>query len=271
MNTLNKNLPIAFFDSGIGGLTVYKLFRELLPNEDCIYLGDTANLPYGNKTKEQLISFTEKIFSFFEQQRVKAVVMACNTTSAAVYDTVKSKYPFKIYPIIQTCAKAIGEEKINRLGIFATQATVNSNVYEKEIKKYSKNTVIFSMACPGWVEIVEGGENALTEAESFSLVNKYLTEMLKFNPEKIVLGCTHYPYLKDIIIDLLKENGKDIELIDPAKYFVEIIKFDLEKEDLINNKTEIGNEIFYASSNPEKFKQNAELFYKINTSVNLWK
>ena len=270
MNTLNKNLPIAFFDSGIGGLTVYKLFRGLLPNEDCIYLGDTANLPYGNKTKEQLIGFTEKIFGFFEKQKVKAVVMACNTTSAAVYDTVKDKYSFEIYPIIQTCAKAIGAEKIKKLGIFATQATVNSNVYEKEIKKYSADTDIFSMACPGWVEIVEGGKEVLSEQKSIDLVNKYLSEMLKFNPEKIVLGCTHYPYLKNIINDLIIDNNKEIQLIDPAKYFVEAIKSDLEKEALINDKKEIGNEVFYASKNPEQFKKNAQLFYEIHTEVNFW-
>ena len=271
MNTLNKNLPIAFFDSGIGGLTVYKIFREILPNEDCIYLGDTANLPYGNKTKEQLIQFTSKIFKFFEEQKVKAVVMACNTTSAAVYDSVRDKYPFKIYPIIQTCAKVIGEENINRLGVFATQATVNSNVYEKEIKKYSAKTEIFSMACPGWVEIVEEGKKVLAEQKSIDLVNKYLTEMLKFNPEKIVLGCTHYPYLRDIIKNLLEEKGKNTELIDPAKYFTEIIKSDLENNNLLNDNKNSGKEVFYASCDPEKFKQNAELFYKINTSVNLWK
>ncbi|MBQ6517053.1 glutamate racemase [bacterium] len=270
MSILNKNLPIAFFDSGIGGLTVYKLFRELLPNEDCIYLGDTANLPYGNKTKEQLIEFTEKIFRFFETQNVKAVIMACNTTSAAVYDTVKGNYPFKIYPLIQTCAKAIGEEKIPKLGIFATQATVNSSVYETEIKKYSPKTRFCSIACPGWVEIVEGGKQVLDRPESVLRVNKYLSEMLEFAPDKIVLGCTHYPYLKNIISDLIRKNNMQIDLIDPAKYFVNNIKTDMEKSDLLNDKNKNGNEIFYASKSPEQFKQNAKLFYEINSSVNLW-
>ena len=270
MSISNKNLPIAFFDSGIGGLTVYKLFREILPNENCIYLGDTANLPYGSKTKEQLIGFTEKIFNFFETQNVKAVIMACNTTSAAVYDTVKDKYPFKIYPIIQTCAKAIGEEKIAKLGIFATQATVNSNVYETEIKKYSPKTEFRSIACPGWVEIVEGGKQALSDSTSTELVNKYLSEMLEFNPDKIILGCTHYPYLKSIISGIIQENNRQIDLIDPAKYFVSNIKADLEKSDLLNTETKAGTEIFYASKEPEHFKNNAKLFYEIKTSVNLW-
>ena len=270
MSILNKNLPIAFFDSGIGGLTVYKLFRELLPNEDCIYLGDTANLPYGNKTKEQLIEFTEKIFGFFEKQNVKAVIMACNTTSAAVFDTVKDKYSFKIYPIIQTCAKAIGEENISRLGIFATQATVNSNVYENEIKKYSPKTEFCSIACPGWVEIVEGGKQALENSGSLDLVNKYLSEMLKFNPDKIILGCTHYPYLKNIINDLIQKNNRKTELIDPAKYFVSNIKSDLKNSELLNDKNKTGHEIFYASKKPEQFKQHAKLFYEIKSSVNLW-
>jgi len=270
LSILNKNLPIAFFDSGIGGLTVYKLFRELLPNEDCIYLGDTANLPYGNKTKEQLIGFTEKIFGFFETQNVKAVIMACNTTSAAVYDTVKNKYPFKIYPIIQTCAKAIGEEKIAKLGVFATQATVNSNVYETEIKKYSPKTEFLSIACPGWVEIVEGGEKSLNDSKSVELVNRYLSEMLEFAPDKIILGCTHYPYLRSIISDLIQKNSREIDLIDPAKYFVKNIKTDLEKSDLLNDKIQKGDEIFYASNEPEKFKNNAKIFYEITSSVNLW-
>lgn len=256
LTTGNKE-KIAFFDSGVGGLTVYAKFRKLLPSEDCIYFGDLKHLPYGNKTKDELVSYSRAIFDFFQSKNVKAVVMACNTSSAATYSTVSKEYDFKIYPIIQSCAKVISQQDIKKLGIFATESTINSGVYESEIHKYNAHIAVYSQSCPQWVNIVES--NAQNRHENVEVIRNDLEKMLSNNPEKIILGCTHYPYLLDV---LSKFTNRD-RFIDPADYFVEFIKNDLTALNLINPKTGEGTEEFFVSANPEQFKISAKMFYDV--------
>ena len=131
-----SNRPIGVFDSGVGGLSVFSQLVKLLPDENYIYFGDTINLPYGSKTQDELVEITRKIFDFFKCKNVKAVVMACNTTSALTYEILKPYYDFKIYPIVQTVAKKIATQGHNKIGVFATQGTINSHAYKKEISKY---------------------------------------------------------------------------------------------------------------------------------------
>lgn len=248
--------PIAFFDSGVGGLTVFKKLKELLPNEDYIYFGDLKNIPYGEKSKEELIKIADKIFTFFEKQDVKAVVMACNTTSANTYEILKNKYKFKIYPIIQSCAGIIARMPAKRIGILATEATIKSGAYSRELKKYNPGLETFEMACPPWVGIVE--DNKQKEAKSVAIVQSYLGEILKYYPDKIVLGCTHYPYLLDVLGKFLPKD----KFIDPSLYFAEYIKNDLTKNNLLSDNTQ-GSEKFYVSATPEKFQEASEIFYQI--------
>lgn len=255
MNTSTQKNKIAFFDSGVGGLTVYSKFREKLKSENCIYFGDLKHLPYGNKTKEELIEYSRNIFNFFKSQDVKAVVMACNTSSAATYSTVANEYDFKIYPIIQSCASILAQLDIKRLGIFATKATINSGVYESEIKKYNSDLEVFSQSCPQWVNIVE----TRTQAEQTEVIKSDLDKMMLNNPEKIVLGCTHYPYLLET---LTKFQPKEL-FIDPAEFFVEYIKSDLEKNNLLNPQTETGTEEFFVSANEEEFIKSSKMFYDV--------
>ena len=255
-NIINKN-PIAFFDSGVGGLTVFEKVKKLLPNENYIYFGDTKNMPYGEKSKEQLLEFADKIFKFFERQNAKAVVMACNTTSAITYEILKDKYNFIIYPIIQSvCSELSNIQGINRLGIIATPATINSKTYSKEIHKYNKNIEVFELGAPNWVRIVE--ENRINSHQSILQVKEIIEEMNKFNPDKIVLACTHYPYLTSIIKQFISEE----KLIDPSVHFSQIIKKDLDTKGMLNNSFEF--EKFYVSSNPQNFKTASQLFYKLN-------
>ena len=258
MNNIDKkDLPIAFFDSGVGGLTVYEKMKKLLPCEDYLYFGDTKNMPYGEKTKEQLIEFADKIFRFFETQGAKAVVMACNTTSAITYETLKNNYKFKIYPIIQSVSRVIAKSDYKKIGVFATPATINSHAYSKEIHRYNNNIEVFEIACPEWVRIVE--ENKQNQPQSVIQVKEKLEEMEIFNPEKIILGCTHYPYL----MNLLKKFMPEETFIDPSISFAKFIKDDLAKENLLSSKTTLGSEKFYVSSSPENFKQAGSLFYDI--------
>ncbi len=237
-----------------------------MPNENYIYFGDLKNSPYGQKSKEQLINITSYIFNFFKMQEVKAVVMACNTTSANVYEEYKNSFDYKIYPIIQTCAKVLSNFNIKRLGVFATEATISSGAYKREITKYNKNIEVFEMPCPDWVQIVE--ENKQSDEKSITLVNEQLEKMLKNHPDKIILGCTHYPFLLEILTKFAPKNM----FIDPALYFAEYIKNDLEKHELLNENT--GSEKFLVSANAEEFKIAAKMFYELKntpTIINLEK
>lgn len=213
-------------------------------------------MPYGEKTEEQLIEFADRIFKFFEKKQAKAVVMACNTTSAVTYEKLKNNYNFKIYPIIQSVCSALAQlDNVKKLGVIATPATINTHAYSKEIKKYNNDIKVFELAAPNWVRIVE--EHRINQPQSILQVQEILDIMKEFNPDKIVLACTHYPYLTGILKKILPEEI----FIDPSLYFAEKIKKDLEKNNLLNNKFEY--EKFYVSSNPKNFEKAAELFYKL--------
>ncbi len=251
-----KNNPIGIFDSGVGGLSVFSELVKLLPNEHYIYYGDTANLPYGDKTQARLVEITGNIFDFFKQKNVKAVVMACNTTSAMTYDTLKDNYNFKIYPIVQIVSKQIALKNYKTAGVFATKATIGSHAYKKEIQKYNDNCTVFEQACPDWVNIVEN--NLQEDERSIKQVKSDLDIMLTNNPEKIILGCTHYPYLMSV---LTKYAPKDM-FINPAEYFAKYIAEDLKNNDLLSNKPHKEPE-FFVSANPKQFINASKLFYTI--------
>lgn len=262
-NKINAQSPIAFFDSGVGGLTVLNKVKKILPNENYIYYGDTLHVPYGEKTKEELLEYSDNIIKFFESKNCKAVVMACNTTSSVIYDSIKDKYNVKLYPIVQSVAELLSALPIERLGVFATRATIASGVYEREIHKYNSKMQIFGQHCPNWVHIVEN--NTLNVSESIEIVKSDLDKMLSYNPQKIVLGCTHYPFLLET---LSKFAHKDL-FIDPADMFANYIKIDLEKESLLNTSNDTVSEEFYVSSEPEKFKIASKLFYEIKDEPKL--
>ena len=252
-----KNLPLGFFDSGVGGLSVYARFKKLLPSENTLYFGDLKNMPYGNKSKNELLGFARKILDFFESKRVKAVVIACNTSSATVYEDIKKEYDFKIYPIIQSCAEVIAGMDIKSAGVFATSATINSGAYKREIQKYNRKIQVFEMACPNWTSYVEQGQ--INSAECLEDIAGKMKEMLSNNPDKIILGCTHYPYL----LKGLSKFAPEGMFTDPAKIFVEYIKKDLSDSNLLNPAKNNGTEEFYVSANPNDFVKNAKLFYDV--------
>lgn len=257
MTRLN-NSPIGFFDSGVGGVTVFEQVKKLLPNENYIYFGDTKNMPYGEKTETQLLEFADRIFKFLEKQNSKAVIMACNTTSAVVYEKLKNNYDFEIYPIIQSVAKEIAKLPLKKIGVFATHATINTHCYKTEIQRYNPDMEVFEIACPGWVKIVENGEEQTNDA--INAVMEKMDEMKKYNPEKIILGCTHYPYLLDILTQFAERES----FINPSIEFAKIIKQDLKTKGLLNTTGGNSFEKFYVSKSPENFKKAASMFYQIN-------
>ncbi len=254
-----NNRPVGFFDSGVGGLSVYARFKKSLPCEDTLYFGDLAHLPYGDKTREQLVGYAREILNFYKSKKVKAVVIACNTSSAQAYDVIKDEYDFKIYPIIQSCAKVISTLGDSKIGVFATQATVDSGVYTRELKKYNPELEVREIACPRWVNTVETGK--LDDEVNILDVKKHLDEMNGFRPDRIILGCTHYPYLMRV---LERFAPKDL-FTDPAEIFVEFIKKDLGERALLTEKGTEGKEQIFVSANPENFVQHSKIFYDVKT------
>ena len=256
------NSPIGIFDSGVGGLSVFNRLYKLLPNENYIYFGDTVNLPYGDKSKEQLIEISKSIFDFFAQKSVKAVVMACNTTSAITYDIFKNSYDYKIYPVVQTMAKEIAKQNYKKIGVFATNATINSHAYKRNINLLNPQIEVFEIACPEWVGIVESEQ--IQNSASINNIKKYLNEMLLNNPEKIILGCTHYPYL----IEILSKYAPEDLFINPAQSVAEFVYQDLKSNDLLCEGKNCSVK-FYVSSNPERFISSSKLFFNVDSAIEI--
>jgi len=255
-----NNRPIGVFDSGVGGLTVLKKFIEELPNENYIYFGDTARIPYGEKTVEQLFQIVEEVLEWFKHKNAKAVIMACNTSSAVVLDKIKDNYDFPIFGLIQPTAEYIGYSDVKKVGVLATTATVNSKAYSKSIRKYNNAIEVFETACPGFVEAVE--TNKINTYETNDLVIRYVVPLMKNEVDKIILGCTHFPYLSEIIKSVAAD--KDI-LVDPAEHLTIKVAEELISLDMLNSAilpTEKGTIEFFVSANPEMFAETGKNFCK---------
>ena len=252
---MTNNNPIGIFDSGLGGLTVFKELYNIRPTEDYIYFADTLNLPYGTKSKPALIQITSKILDFFKTKNVKAVVIACNTTSAAAYEALKDNYDFKIYPIIQSVAEKFAELPVKKIGVLATPATANSHAYLREIKKYNPQIEVFEEPCFDWVQIVE--DSKFDPVEAKQIIEEHLFKLLDYKVEKIILGCTHYPYL----LDRLSAYAPREMFLNPAPVFANAVLNDLYIKELFSDYIENRAPEFYASSNPENFKNSSKFIF----------
>jgi len=213
------------------------------------------------KTKEQLIVFVKDILDWYKLNNVKAVFMACNTSSAVVLDEIEKDYNFPIFGIIKPTAEFICQLEAKIIGIIATSATIKSNAYSREILKIDPSKKVYEIACPGLVEIVESGK--FNSSEAFEKVYNYVNPLLEKGVEKIVLGCTHYPYLSDVINKIAQKS--DI-LIDPAEHLIKKAIVQLENNKLLNFG-DSGSRKYFVSSNPENFVKVAGSFYQDCTSA----
>lgn len=227
--------PIGVFDSGIGGLTVLKGLIEHLPSERWIYLGDTARLPYGNKSSETIRNYTLKNLRFLTQFKCKAFVIACNSASTQFNDPFFEEVP--VFNVIDPGIKAalsLGLDK--RIGILGTKATIQSQVYTKKLQAAHYTGEIFSQACPLFVPLVEEGlfEDPITDL----VISKYLSEMKKVKIESLILGCTHYPLLKKSILDFFANN---LAASDQGPYQINLINSAFYLSDMIIKKNLVKN------------------------------
>ena len=197
----------------------------------------------------------EEKFDWFKHNCVKAVLVACNTSSANTLNVLKNEYDFEIFGLIEPAARHVAELYIKRVGLIATSATVRSKAYSNTIKMIDPSKEVVEIACPGLVEIVE--ENKVYAPESKELIRRYINQLLQEKVEKIILGCTHYPFLSHIIDEII--GNPDI-LIDPADFIVKAAKAKLQALNLLETKSE-GSRQYYVSSNPQKFVETAHKFY----------
>lgn len=225
----SNNSPIGFFDSGVGGTSIWKEVITLLPNEDTIYLSDSKNAPYGEKSTEEIIALSIKNTEFLLKKNCKIIVVACNTatTNAITYLRKKYKIPFiGIEPAIKPAALIT---KTNIIGILATKGTLNSTLFEKTSNTIRKDIKIKETVGKGLVELIEGGQ--LNSKEMTSLLSLYLEPMIADNIDSLVLGCTHYPYLIPQIKSIV---GSKIKIIDSGEAVARQTKAVLKQLNLLN-------------------------------------
>ena len=249
------NRPIGVFDSGLGGLTVVKALKGLLPNESILYFGDTARLPYGVKSKDLVTQYSKQIINFLIKKNAKMIVVACNTATAMALNTLKKD--FKDIPIVGVIEpgseQAILTTINNKIGVIGTIATINSKAYEQSIKEKDIEIDLISKACPLFVPFVEEG---LIEGEAINEVAQHYLSSFNNKVDTLILGCTHYPLLKNVI----SKNTKQITLIDSASVVAKEAYKKLQKHRLLTHDTSIGTLQCYVTDFPMRFEKLGNIF-----------
>ena len=258
-----KKRPIGVFDSGVGGLTVAREIMRQLPDENIVYFGDTARLPYGSKSKDNIIRFSRQIIRFLLTRNVKAIVIACNTASAQALDVVKEEFDL---PIIGTrtagARAAVQETRSRKIGVIGTEGTIRSQTYTEVIRELEPEAEVMGKACPLFVPLVEEGFAKHHIADE--VIDIYLREMKESDIDTMILGCTHYPLLRSRIMAYL---GDKVSIVNPAYETAMDLKRILEEKGLNNDRDSLTKYEFYVSDAAEKFKQfaNSILPYNVET------
>jgi glutamate racemase len=246
---------IGVFDSGVGGLTVAREIIRQLPNENLVYFGDTARVPYGIKSPQTVTRFSIENILFLLKQDVKLICVACNTASSFALPVIKNNFRVPIIGVINPGVReAVYASQNKRIGVIGTKGTIKSRTYETEIKQFDPKVKVTAVACPLFVPFVE--EGWLSGEVVLSVARKYLNPLKEAGVDTVILGCTHYPLLKPVIQGIL---GSQVTLIDSAKQVAFEIKKILASEELLN-RGKGGKHKFYVSDNPEWFSSLAQRF-----------
>ncbi len=211
-SAVRSEAPIGVFDSGIGGLTVVREIMRQIPNERIVYFGDTARVPYGNKSKETVIRFSRQIVRFLEAHNVKTIVVACNTASAYALDELEKEIDIPMIGVVKPGAKVAAEAtRSGKIGVIATEATIGSGIYNQYIEELNHDVTIWGKACPLFVPLVE--EGLLEDPVTDEIARRYLTELIDLDIDTLILGCTHYPLIRSTIRKIM---GEGVTLVNPA-------------------------------------------------------
>lgn len=245
-----NNEPIGIFDSGIGGTSIWKEVVKLLPNENTIYLADSKNAPYGEKSSEEIIALSVKNTEYLISNGCKLIIVACNTATTNAIDYLRKSYSITFIGIEPAIKPAALLSKTGAIGILATKGTLSSKLFEKTTKEYTKNITTIEQDGEGLVPLIEEGK--LNSPEISELLTTYLKPMLNFNIDHLVLGCTHYPYL---IPQIKKILGENVTIIDSGEAVAKQTKAILEKYNLLSTSTNNSRHQFYTNAETKVLKE----------------
>jgi glutamate racemase len=248
MTTDKKQQKIAIFDSGVGGLTVLRELYRQLPHESILYFADTARLPYGTRSPQEILQFVREIIVWAIHQDAKMVVMACNTSSALALEVVQSEFDIPILGVILPGARA-AVKRGQRIGVIATPATAKSNAYRQAIQEVNPTLPVWQVGCPEFVPLIE--QNRIHDPHTHKVAQEYLAPLMHQQIDTLIYGCTHYPHLAPVLRSILPPT---VQLIDPAVHLVEAVTQELEMLGLRNTQTAQPTR-FCVSGCPQQFSQ----------------
>ena len=261
MSDCLKDAPIGVFDSGFGGLTVVREIMRQIPNEKIVYFGDTARVPYGSKSKETVTRFSRQITHFLQTQNVKTIVVACNTASAYALDELEKEIDIPMIGVVKPGAKVAADVTQNgKVGVIAPSATIGSEIYTTYIKKLKPEVSVTGKACPLFVPLVE--EGLLEDPVTDEIASRYLLELIDIDIDTLILGCTHYPLIRNTIQRVV---GEKVTLVNPAYETARELKLLLEEKGILQDKKpDLGENRyqFFVSDGAEKFKTFANSILK---------
>lgn len=248
-----SSLAIGMFDSGVGGLTVMRQVSRLLPNEHIIYMGDTARVPYGNKSPETIIRYTTEFTSFLKN-KIKLLIVACNTSSSCCLPHLENHFDIPVIGVIEPGAAAAATvTKNGKIAVLGTKATIQSGAYRQAIHRILPDAEVIGISCPLLVPLVE--ENFLDHPSTSLIVKSYLNQLDGKEIDTILLGCTHYPFLSKLIQE---EAGSHVRLVDSAESCAKNVEQLLKRENMSNKSSEKGFHHYFVSDDPHKFRELGE-------------
>jgi glutamate racemase len=257
----NAHAPIGLFDSGIGGLTVANALMKQLPNESLIYFGDTAHLPYGDKSADTIRYFTKTIGAFLLSKECKVIVIACNTASAVAFEMLQKLAGDKAYVfnVIDPVVDEIIEKKYKRVGVIGTLGTIHSNAYPNKIKEKNTNVVVHQLATPLLVPMIESG---FAHGQiSHLVIEEYLNAPELQDIDTLILACTHYPLIKKEIEAYYRQKNKKVDVLATNEIVAKHLKKFMIEHGLVNYEKK-GKNAFYVSDYTESFEKTTQLFYQ---------
>ncbi len=250
--------PIGIFDSGLGGLTVVREVKRLLPAENIVYFGDTARVPYGTKSKETVTRFSKENVKFLQRLKVKLIVVACNTASSLSLPALVRNFKIPIIGVTKPgVERALEVTKDGAVGVIGTRATVSSDIYKRLLRSERPSLKVVNRPCPLFVPLVE--EGWLNNKITLKIVREYLNDFKRRNVKTLILGCTHYPLLKPAIKQVM---GSSVELVDSAEETAKLVKKVLKKKDMLCPARRMNHHKFFVTDEPALFKKVGEMFLK---------
>ena len=253
-----KEQPIGIFDSGVGGLTVAHAIKQILPGESLVYFGDTAHLPYGDKSADSIRSYSRRITEFLLEHKSKVVLVACNSASSSAFDTLLKEYKEKtiLIDVIDPVVNYLCTRNFSKIGVIGTKRTISSGSYEKKIREKSPATSVVSLATPLLVPMIE--EGFIYDDVSNAIIRTYLSDKSLDGIDALILGCTHYPIIKNQISKFFNFN---IEVIDSARIVSVLLRDTLDKNDLLNDSSKV-KDLFFVSDYTTYFEKIARMFFE---------